>query len=462
MPSLVIGNEALALRGHGIGSLGHAHGDAVDGVVHLGVGDLVLVAACGDDGGLVHEVGEGSAREANRALGDDPEVHVGRQGLALTVDSENSLAALLVGQVDGHAAVEAAGAKERVVEHVSTVGGGDDDDALVALEAVHLGEDLVERLLALVISAHALARARALAANGVDLVDENDAGRVLLRLLEKVAHAARAHAHEHLHELGARGGDERSARLASHSAREEGLTRSRGALHDDSAGSLSANGGELSGVLEELDDLGQLALGRIAARHVIEAHTRLRLELHLRLGLAHIKGVHATRATTATPRTTATHAAAREEGEAAEEEEGHDEGGEDGEQRIGLLGREHGEAYVVGAEQVDEIHGLSRQHAHLLAVALRVNGEERRAVGGEGDNVHLVLVHLVEEFAVRERAAALGGGGLARTAGHRECTSCGGRERRTPADGLIGRGHGKRTRASDMRTVQVRARGDGA
>jgi hypothetical protein len=54
--------------------------------------------------------------------------------------------------------------------------------------------------------AHARARAcartaaGALASNRVDLVDEDDAGRVLLGLREEVAHAARAHAHEHLKE----------------------------------------------------------------------------------------------------------------------------------------------------------------------------------------------------------------------------------------------------------------------
>jgi len=38
-------------------------------------------------------------------------------------------------------------------------------------------------------------------AHGVDLVDEHDAGRVLLALLEEVAHARGAHADEHLHEV---------------------------------------------------------------------------------------------------------------------------------------------------------------------------------------------------------------------------------------------------------------------
>ena len=97
-------------------------------------------------------------------------------------------------------AVEAARTQQRRVEHVGTVGRGDDDHALAALETVHLDQQLVERLLALVVTA-AQAGA-AMAADRVDFVDEDDAGRVLLGLLEHVAHAAGADADEHLDEVG--------------------------------------------------------------------------------------------------------------------------------------------------------------------------------------------------------------------------------------------------------------------
>ena len=46
-------------------------------------------------------------------------------------------------------------------------------------------------------------RARAALPDGVQLVDEDDAGRLLLRLLEEVPHPGRAHADEHLDELRA-------------------------------------------------------------------------------------------------------------------------------------------------------------------------------------------------------------------------------------------------------------------
>src|SRR3546814_9281750 len=81
-----------------------------------------------------------------------------------------------------------------------------------------LHEHLVQGLLALVVpAAHAGA---AVAADGVDLVDEDDRRGVLLGLVEQVAHAARADADEHLDEVGARDRVERHARLAGDRSEE--------------------------------------------------------------------------------------------------------------------------------------------------------------------------------------------------------------------------------------------------
>ena len=141
------------------------------------------------------------------------------------MDPENALAALHVRTVDDDAAVEAAGTQQRRVEDVGTVGRGDQDDAFVALEAVHLDEQLVQRLLALVVAA---AQAGAtMTADGVDLVDEDDAGRVLLALLEQVADAAGADADEHLDEVRAADREKRDVGFAGHGAGEQRLAGAR-------------------------------------------------------------------------------------------------------------------------------------------------------------------------------------------------------------------------------------------
>ena len=149
------------------------------------------------------------------------------------------------GPVEDDLAVEAARAQQRRVEDVRAVGGGDHDHVGVRVEAVHLDQDLVQGLLALVVAA--AEAGAALPADGVDLVDEDDAGRVPLRLVEQVAHAAGADADEHLDELGARDREERHARLAGDGAREQRLAGSRRADQQHAARDARAERANFSG-----------------------------------------------------------------------------------------------------------------------------------------------------------------------------------------------------------------------
>ena len=82
-------------------------------------------------------------------------------------------AALVVRRVDDDLPVEPSGPQERRIENIRTIGGGQDHHSLGSGEAVHFREDLVERLLALVMPAEGM-RASAGPPNRVDLVDEDD------------------------------------------------------------------------------------------------------------------------------------------------------------------------------------------------------------------------------------------------------------------------------------------------
>ena len=113
--------------------------------------------------------------------GDLLEVHVVRQLDLLGVYLQDGLAALQVRQLHRNPPVEPSRTGQRRVQGLGPVGGSQDDDAGVVLKAVHLGQQLVQGLLPLVVAAHA-GRSRFLA-DGVDLVDEHDAGGLLLGLL---------------------------------------------------------------------------------------------------------------------------------------------------------------------------------------------------------------------------------------------------------------------------------------
>src|SRR5207248_1522007 len=87
-----------------------------------------------------------------------------------------------------YATVKASGAQQRGIKNIRAVSSSDQDHAVIRFKTVHLDQELVEGLFALVVST--TEAGAAMASDGVDLVDEDDARRVLLALLEEVAHAA--------------------------------------------------------------------------------------------------------------------------------------------------------------------------------------------------------------------------------------------------------------------------------
>ena len=149
---LVVGDAAAVLLGEHDAARGAEH-DLLQRLGEVRVLDLLVVAARGEQRGLVGEVGEVGADHARRRGGDAVEVDVVGERQRARVDLEDLAPAVLVGRRHGDAAVEAAGAQQRLVEDLRAVGGAEHDHRDVGLEAVHLGEDLVERLLALVVAA---------------------------------------------------------------------------------------------------------------------------------------------------------------------------------------------------------------------------------------------------------------------------------------------------------------------
>ena len=94
-----------------------------------------------------------------------------------------------------------------------------------------------------------------MASDGVNLINENDAGRVLLTLLEQIADAAGAYADEHLDEVRTGNREERNVGFSRDGSRQEGLTRAWRSDEQHALGDASAQLLELLWVLQEIDDL---------------------------------------------------------------------------------------------------------------------------------------------------------------------------------------------------------------
>ena len=187
------------------------------------------------------------------------------------MDAKDFRPALDVRQRHHDLAVEAARTGQGGVENVGAVGRGDHDHLVVRVEAVHLDENRVERLLPLIVAAADEAGA-ALAADGVDFIEEDDAGRVVLGLLEQVAHTGGADADEHLDEVAAGDAEERHVRFAGDGLGQQGLAAARIADQQHAARDAAAQTLELLRILQELDDFADLVLGLLDAGDVLERH----------------------------------------------------------------------------------------------------------------------------------------------------------------------------------------------
>ena len=108
----------------------------------------------------------------------------------------------------------------------------------------------------------------------VDLVNEDQAGRVLLPLFEQVADARRANTDEHLHEVGSGHREERASRFAGDGARQERLARSWRSDEQHALWEPTAQTLKLLRITQKLDDLFELHLRLVASGYVLERHLR--------------------------------------------------------------------------------------------------------------------------------------------------------------------------------------------
>ena len=107
--------------------------------------------------------------------------------------------------------VKASRTQEGLIKNVHAVGGGQHDHIRGArVEAVHLHQQLVQRVLCLALATHVAAAA--FPAHRVDFVDEKNAGRVFARQGEHVPDPGWTHADKHLQKFGPRHREEGNIR----------------------------------------------------------------------------------------------------------------------------------------------------------------------------------------------------------------------------------------------------------
>ena len=130
-----------------------AHGDFVFGVLEVFLCDHTLVRARSKQSRFVHEVGKVRAREGRRAFRNARQIDVRSQRNAFGMDPQDFLATHGIGQVNLYLAIKTTGTQQGFVEDVGAVGRSDQDDTFIGFETVHFHQQLVQRLLALLMTA---------------------------------------------------------------------------------------------------------------------------------------------------------------------------------------------------------------------------------------------------------------------------------------------------------------------
>ena len=281
--TLVIRGELplLVLHDHRLPFGAHHH--LVLRILEIGHVDLLVVAPRGEQSTFVHEIREIRSRHSRSSARERGDIHILRHRLVADVHAKNSLAPAQIRQIDYDLSIEAAGPHEGGIENIRPVRGSDQDDAFVRLEAVHLHQQLIERLFALVVTA--AQTGPTVAADGVDFVDEDDARSVSLALFEQIANATGADADEHLHEVGARHREERTTGFTRDSAGKQCFARSRRTDQQRTLRQATAKLGELLRILQEFDDLLELVFRFVHAGDVLERHLFLRARRELGFAL---------------------------------------------------------------------------------------------------------------------------------------------------------------------------------
>ena len=357
------------------------------------------------------------------------------------MDLEGRQTARQVGPVDDDAAVEPAGAEQSLVQDFGPVGGGQQDDALGGVKAVHLRQQLVQGLLPLVVAAHAVVAGFA---DGVDLIDEHDAGGHLAGLLEQVADTGSAHAHEHLHKVRAGDGEEGHVGLAGHSLGQQGLAGARRAHQQRALGQLGADLGVLSGIVQEVDDLRQGFLGLVLAGYVGKGDAGGLFHIHLGVGLAHAADAADTAHAALFGHPVHEQAHAQQDDDKGQEVDEEDKNGAHGRlvlgDDLGTRRFQPGDGGVIGLRLksekaqsglllladgvqvgVEDIavvvfagFGIGDALAVRIGVAVLRRDDQDGFSVVKGNGFHLTIFHHIQEVTVYQ----LHGGGLAYAAGH--------------------------------------------
>ena len=195
---------------------------------------IILVAILYRQSGLDADGFDLRARIAFGLLRQAGDIDILTEAESTEMHLEDGFSGFLIGRADVEDLIEAARAHQCRVHGLGPVGGGEDEDARQGLEAVHLGKEGCEDVDAN--RAAAATAACTLAADGVDLVEEDDGWRGGARALEEGADGSLRLADIHVEKFCALDGEEVEGGFGGHGLGGQSLGASRGAVKEETLG----------------------------------------------------------------------------------------------------------------------------------------------------------------------------------------------------------------------------------
>ena len=281
---VIADNQLFLVRQDGVLLL-IAGNDHFDGFFQVSLVSFAAAVTHGTEGSLVDNIGQLCAGSTGGHAGNAVEIHIVGKLDLLGVYPEDFFTTLQVGELHRHTAVKTTGTGQCRIQGFGTVGCCQNDDAVVAFEAVHFCQQLIQGLLPFIVAAQVAAFT--LLTDGVNFINEHDAGCLFLGLLEQVTNLAGTHAHEHFNELGTTHGEERNIGFTGHSLGQHGFAGTGRAYEQHALRHGGTDVLVLVGVMQVVDNFFQVFLCFVLAGHIGELDAVGRFHINLGVALAH-------------------------------------------------------------------------------------------------------------------------------------------------------------------------------
>src|SRR5699024_8117686 len=141
----------------------------------------------GDKSGLVEQILEVGTAEARSRPGNLFKVYLIRKLFVFGMNLQNFLSMLLCRKVYGYLPVKTSRAQQRFIQDVRTVRCGHNHHSFIGLKSIQFGQQLVQGLFTLIMAT--AKSGPSFAADGVNLINEDDTGLFVFGLFKHIADA---------------------------------------------------------------------------------------------------------------------------------------------------------------------------------------------------------------------------------------------------------------------------------